>query len=268
MSGSNICEFCNKPFSKKSNLVKHQNICKQKETIDIIKQKDDIIKSKDIELKQKEDHINLLKSMLDKYIDKPNIINNNNSNNNVNSNTTNNLTIKHLVSKLEPINFQDVKEHMENYSNKYKDKGTTGFAQFLCDYPFKDKFITSNFSRNTIVYKTRDQNFIRDPESIHLLNQSIKENKDEVIEKAIERLEYINKKLKNYQDGDEFVEYVIKKSKLKKLICLAEDISTCQINDKEASSVFRNRGMHTYQDITKGDENNNEIEEERVLDEE
>jgi len=265
MSGSNICEFCNKTFSKKSNRVKHQTICKQKETIDIIKQKDDVIKSKDIELKHKEEQINLLKSMLDKYINKPNVINNNNSNNNVNSNTTNNLTIKQMVSKLEPINFQDVKEHMGQYSNKYKDKGTTGFAQFLCDYPFKDKFVTSNFSRNTIVYKTTDQNFIRDPESMYLLNRSIKENSNNIIEKAIERLECVNKKLKNYQDNDEFDEYVIKKSNLKKLICLAEDISTCQINDKEASNVFRNNGLKTYQHIIEGEDNNNEIEDEQFL---
>jgi len=263
MNDANVCEFCNKSFSTKGNCKAHKTTCKikkNKELEDAVSLKD-IIKQKEQELKQKEEQINFLKSMLDKYTDKPTVINYNNSNNNT-VNNNNNLTIKQMVSKLDPINFQDVKEHMENYSNNYKDKGTKGFAQFLCDYPFKDKFFTSDFSRNTIVYKTKEQNFIRDPDSSYLINRSIKENSSEIIQRAIDRLNFINTKLKKSNDEDEFDEYIIKKSELKKLITIAEDISSCQIADKEVSNVFRNSGIKTYQQLIEGDSiNNNELEE-------
>jgi hypothetical protein len=162
----------------------------------------------------------------------------------------NNFTIKQMVSKLEPINFQDVKEYMNEYSNSYKDKGTKGFAQFLCDYPFKDKFFTSDFSRNTIVYKTNEQKFIRDPESSYLINRSIKENSSDIIQKAIDRLNFLNTQIKNSSE-DDTEEYIIKKSKIKKLISIAEDISSSEFIDKDMSNVFRNSGLKIYQSMAK-----------------
>ena len=259
MNGLNVCEFCNKSFSTKGNCKAHKETCKIKKNKDLEEAVSlkDIIKEKDQELRQKEEQINFLKLMLDKYADKPTVINYNNSNNN-NTVNNNNLTIKQMVSKLDPIDFQDVKEHMENYSNNYKDQGTKGFAKFLCDYPFKDKFFTSDFSRNTIVYKTKEQNFIRDPDSSYLINRSINDNKSDILQKAIDRLNFINTKLKKSEDEDEFDEYVIKKSKLKKLISIIEDISSSRIiEDKDVSNVFRNNGINTYQQILEGDKHAN-----------
>ena len=165
-----------------------------------------------------------------------------------------------MVSKLDPINFEDVKTYINSYDNNYKDQGTKGFAQFLCDYPFKDKFVTSDYSRNTIVYKTNNMEFIRDPESSYLLNRSIKENSDAIIEKAENRLDFINRKIKKADGEDEMDEYVIKKSELKKLINVAENISSSKINDKDVSNVFRDSGLNTYQRIIEVDENNRQIE--------
>jgi hypothetical protein len=259
MNGANVCEFCNKSFSTKGNCKAHKETCKIKKNKDLEEAVSlkDIIKEKDQELRQKEEQINFLKLMLDKYADKPTVINYNNSNNN-NTVNNNNLTIKQMVSKLDPIDFQDVKEHMEKYSNNYKDQGTKGFAKFLCDYPFKDKFFTSDFSRNTIVYKTKKQNFIRDPDSSYLINRSINDNKSDILQKAIDRLNFINTKLKKSEDDNEFDEYVIKKSKLKKLICIIEDISSSKIiEDKDVSNVFRNNGINTYQQILEGYSNIN-----------
>jgi hypothetical protein len=145
-----------------------------------------------------------------------------------------------------------------NYSNNYKDQGAKGFAKFLCDYPFKDKFFTSDFSRNTIVYKTKEQNFIRDPDSSYLINRSINDNKSDILQKAIDRLNFINTKLKKSEDDNEFDEYVIIKSKLQKLICIIEDISSSKIiEDKDVSNVFRNNGINTYQQILEGYSNIN-----------
>jgi len=247
LNESNICHFCNKHFASKRNNIRHQNICKIKnnrelESIeslkneikqkeydikqkeeeiikkkdDEIKQKEEEIKKKDDQLRQKDEHIEFLKSIIETYTNKPTITYNNN--NSINTTTNNNLTIKQIVSKLDPIDFQDIKEYMDNYNNNYIDEGAKGFAKFLCDYPFKDKFVTSDFSRNTIAYKTRDSEFIRDPESSYLINRSIKENKDEIIEKSENRLDSINKKIKTFSEGNEFDDYIVKKSDIKKHI--------------------------------------------------
>jgi len=246
ISKSFRCEFCNKLFSTKGNCLRHHQTCKNKDIQDIIKKTEERLKYEQ-ELKIKDEQIKFLQSMLDKYADKPAVINYNNSNNNT---MNNNFTIKQMVSKLEPINFQDVKEYMNEYSNSYKDKGTKGFAQFLCDYPFKDKFFTSDFSRNTIVYKTNEQKFIRDPESSYLINRSIKENSSDIIQKAIDRLNFLNTQIKNSSE-DDTEEYIIKKSKIKKLISIAEDISSSEFIDKDMSNVFRNSGLKIYQSMAK-----------------
>ena len=86
LNSSLECEFCKKNFSTKSNCNKHKSICKIKkikeienrEKIDIINQKNEELKKKDYELKQKDEQITFLKSMLETYTNKPNIVNYNN----------------------------------------------------------------------------------------------------------------------------------------------------------------------------------------------
>lgn len=269
ITSSLSCEFCNKIFSTNGNCKKHKNICKYKKThdinnienktlTDIIKEKDNEIKKKEEQLLRKDQEIILLKSMLETYTNKPNIVYNN-SNNTVN----NNLTIKKMVSKLDPINFEEVKEYMGNYSNNYKDEGSPGFAKFLCEHPFKDKFITSDGSRNTIAYKTKEHSFIRDKDPSYLLNKSIKENSNEIIENAYNRLDIINSKIKNSADDDERDKYISKKSSISKLINIAENITDDSSNitiDKESSNVFRNSGINTYKKIFEESDQKNSIE--------
>ncbi len=244
---NNTCSFCNKKFSTKSNCTKHQKICKLKNNIEVesIESLKDELKKKDDQLRQKDEHIEFLKSIIETYVNKPTITYNNN--NSINTTTNNNLTIKQIVSKLDPIDFQDIKEYMDNYNNNYIDEGAKGFAKFLCDYPFKDKFVTSDFSRNTIAYKTSESDFIRDPESSYLINRSIKENKDEIIEKSENRLDSINKKIKIFSEGNEFDDYIVKKSDIKKHINIAENISSEKLSDKEVSNVFKNKGIDIRQ---------------------
>jgi hypothetical protein len=260
MNLDNTCSFCNKTFSTKSNCTKHQKICKLKNNIEVesmeslkdeLKKKEEEIKKKEDQLKQKDEHIEFLKSIIETYANKPTITyNNSNNNNSINTTTNNNLTIKQIVSNLDPIDFQDIKEYMDSYNNNYIDEGAKGFAKFLCDYPFKDKFVTSDFSRNTIAYKTRDVDFIRDPDSSYIINRSIKENKDEIIEKSENRLDSINKKIKTFSEGNEFDDYIVKKSDIKKHINIAENISTEKLSDKEVSNVFRNKGIDIRQKNT------------------
>jgi hypothetical protein len=244
------CQFCNKTFSRKGNCSRHQDICTSKYSKKENEELKYIINLQKDELKQKDYQITFLKSMLETYTNKPNIVNYN-SNNTVN----NNLTIKQMVTKLDPIDFKDIKEHMNNYSTSYQDKGAKGYAEFLCEHPFKDKFITTDFTRNTIAYKTKEIDFIRDPESCYLITRSIKENSEEIIEKASIRLKTINTKIKKTNDDDDFEEYISKKSDIKQLIDVAENISNKHIIDKDVSNIFKNNGLKTYQTLLENGSN-------------
>ena len=260
-----ICKFCNKTFSTKSNCVKHEKICETKNNTKLdsiesvkneikkidehlnqkdeqikkideqIKQKDEQIKQKDEQLKQKyeqikqkdeqlkqkDEFIELLKSIIYKYVNKPTITYNiiddeiDNENDTKNNNVT---TLKDTVSKLDPIDFQDIKKYIDKYNSEYIDKGEQGFLKFLYNYPFKDKFITSDFSRNTIAYKTKDVEFIRDPKGINLIKYSIKENIDDIIEKINQRLEFINNEITSCQDKYEVKKLINIKFKINKFI--------------------------------------------------
>jgi len=253
---SSICDFCNKTFSRKDNCDRHKLRCKNKIANDklehILKQKEEEIKEKDYQLRQKEDQINFLKSMLDKYADKPTIVNYNNSNNN--NTINNNLSIKQMVSKLDPINFKDVRDHMDNFTSSYQDQGTQGFAKFLCDHPFKDKFITTDFSRSIIAYKTNDHEFVRDPESAYLITRTLKENKDDIIDSSNVRLKFINNKIKNAEDDEDVEKFCSKKMNIKKLLDTTQNIDTTKINDKDMANVFRSSGVVTYQNILESKE--------------
>ncbi len=263
LNQANICEFCKRIFSSKSNCTKHKHICKIKKIIDeqnkestiILKQKEDEIKEKDFQLRQKEEQIKFLKSMLESYSNKTINVSYNNCNN-----VNNNLTIKQIVSKLDPINFKDVKHHMDNFTSSYQDQGTEGFAKFLCDYPFKDKFITTDYSRNTIAYKTKEQDFVRDPESTYLITRTLKENKEDIIDSSKDRLNFINNKIKKSKDEDDTEIYCSKKLNIKKLIDTTENIDSTKINDKDMSSIFRSSGVITYQNLIESKEITNENE--------
>ena len=264
LNQANICEFCNKSFSTKSNCTKHKITCKIKKNKeltdsivlkDIIKQKDEEISKNYTEIKQKEEQIKFLKSMIESLSNKPTNVSYNNCNN-----VNNNLSIKQIVSKLDPINFKDVKHHMGNFTSSYQDQGTEGFAKFLCDHPFKDKFITTDYSRNTIAYKTKEQDFVRDPESTYLISRTLKENKEDIIDSSKDRLNFINNKIKKSTDEDDTEIYCSKKLNIKKLIDTTENIDSTKINDKDMSSVFRSSGVITYQNLIESKEITNENE--------
>ena len=154
-----------------------------------------------------------------------------------------------MVSKLDPINFKDVRDHIDNFTSSYQDQGTQGFAKFLCDHPFKDKFITTDFSRSIIAYKTNDHEFVRDPESSYLINRTIKENKSDIIESSNIRLNFVNNKIMKSEEEEDIEKYCSKKMNIKNLIDTAQNVDITKINDKDMSNVFRNSGVVTYQNI-------------------
>jgi len=160
-----------------------------------------------------------------------------NKTNNITINN-NNINIKQIVSKLEPIDFKDMSKYMDKFTSRYIDESLIGIAKFICEHPYKGKFITTDYSRNTIAYRTKDINFIRDPDAFYLLKKTLEENKEDIVDKAKVRLCSINKKIKE-DEGDQYVD--IKKG-ISYSIDVAENILAMSI-DKDVSDVIKFHGI-------------------------
>jgi hypothetical protein len=201
-----VCSFCKKSFSTKGNCQKHLSICKVKKDSEVIKNKNEIeqIKQDNVLLKQEVDRLKFQIISLEKILlestKNSKQVNNSNCNNTRNSNNTQNtqnitintsLSIKDLLSNLEPIDFNEMKNSFENnLSNKYIDKGIEGLARFICEVPCQNKFLTTDYARKVISYKTPEQQIVVDPKANILINTAIKQNADIIIDKAEDRYQY------------------------------------------------------------------------------
>jgi hypothetical protein len=257
------CQFCNKEFHNISNLRRHQKSCK-----DILKHENEVLK-KNLEEKNKiiqtlqeeivqlksenmrckletenmilkqnaEERKNNYETLLDKF-DRP--INNNII-------TYNKTNVRQIVSKLEPICFDKIKESMSLLSNDYIDDGIKGFAKFLCDHSLNKKFITTDNSRSTIAYRTDFYDFIRDPECLTLINKTLKENNEEVIKKSLDRMEHYRQLMD--KDEEEYVDCSDKAMKVYELKKFAEASikENSDENIKAISNILCKHGLETYQ---------------------
>lgn len=273
------CLFCKKTFSSKGNCQRHLTICKVKKLVEEqnititnqeikeilvrdeqistlttkLLEKDKRISTLTIELLAKDEQINLLKSIIENQ--KPTVINNNNNYKNTNTNTNNTIN---YISNLEPINFEDMKEHFENnLSNKYIDKGVEGIAMFICDVPCENKFITSDYARKIVSYKTADEKTIIDPKGHILLNTAIKQNADTIIDKAEDRYQYWKNQIDDAREEDIEPDKsdIEKKNKTKKLKTIAqkakEDIT---FDCSDATNVIISKGMKNKVIVNTNDE--------------
>lgn len=261
-----VCKFCNKDFHNNFNLKRHQKSCKEilkhenevlKKSLEELKiEKNQIIQTLQEEITQlKNENIRCkfeiesairtaeerktnYETLLDKF-DRP--VNNNNI---ITYNKTN---IRQIVSKLEPICFDKIKESMSLLSNDYIDDGIKGFAKFLCDHSLNNKFITTDNSRSIIAYRTDFYDFIRDPECLTLINKTLKENHEEVIKKSIDRMEYYRKLMDEYDE--EYVDCSDKAMKVYELKKFAEASikEKPDENIKAISNILCKHGLETYQ---------------------
>jgi hypothetical protein len=279
------CEFCSKVYSTIYNLNKHKNKCKVKLQNDykILEEKYKAVNEKtskleciekmyeQIELKTKkleEENTELKKTIFKlqveydvekKYINeykenyKENYkellskVNSTTHINNINNaNNNNNITLKQVVSKLEPISYEEIKDSMTLFTNEYVDDGILGFARFLCDHSCNNKIITTDKSRNTIAYRTKLNDFIKDPECLILINKTLQDNSDEIIRKSVNRIEYYKELL---DTDDEFDTYFKRGSKILDLKKLTESSlkEKPDENIKKISNHLCTHGVRNYQ---------------------
>lgn len=252
MSESKICKYCSKEFTRKDSCIRHQKICPLKNQKEMF---DDILKQKDLQIKkleeellickvEKENESKILKELLEKQINKPTTTIIKSQTNNTNENfTINKLSLKQIVSKLDPVDFEEIKNSMDQLTDDYIDKGLEGFAYFLCNHPCKNKIVTTDNARNVIAYRTKKQEFVRDPEAHHLINRSLRENADTIIEKTKDRHSYWKEQYDEEIEPEFQTKEVENMSKTEKLLKNAKSAKkNIHIKTKSAVEVLKQIG--------------------------
>lgn len=247
-----ILEEDNNKIFKKCNLLEEENILLKNEKIEV-EGKIKIYESENMSLKLRVNTLETQNSVEQKYIQKyeenyKEMCSKMNTTLNINNltNANNNITLKQVVSKLEPISYDEIKDSMSLFTNEYIDDGVIGFARFLCEHSCNSKIVTTDKSRNTIAYRTKFNDFIKDPECLNLINKTLQDNAQDIIRKTQERSDYYRSMIDNDDDIDIYFKKGAKINELKKL---TESSLTEKPDDniKKMSGLLCNHGIKTYQ---------------------
>ena len=161
------CQFCLEQFSRKYNLVRHEQSCKlgvivsisvenqklleinekiTKEILEIRKEYEEKLRQKDLEIKE----------LAMAGINRPTTIN------------RNKITINQKISNLDPLHFEKMREFSEYLTIDHIKAGLDGYVDYALEYPLKNRVVCSDFARKKIKYKDTDGNVINDPEMTKL----------------------------------------------------------------------------------------------------
>ena len=234
----NKCIYCSKSFSTKQNTILHMNKCNCKDLYEENKKLKQEIERLETKIQELElNAVNKTKNTTKQI--------NNTQNNNIIINTSQSL--KDIISNLQPINFEEMKTVFENnFSNKYIDKGIEGLAQFICEVPCQNKFVTTDYSRKVITYKTSDQQIISDPKANILLNTAIKQNADTIIDKAEHRYKYWKSQVDESREEDVEPDETDLENKLhtKKLKTIAQRVKeNIPVDSTDATNLIVLKGI-------------------------
>jgi len=187
------CSGCNKNFTRKYTLKRHQINCNLKKEHKQIKEEKQELKNENKMLKQdvlnkdvlivklETQVLNLQKQIVEismKAVSRPI----NNTNNNINQKILNLIPItdNHFEEQACHLNL----EHIKN--------GAEGYAKYAVEYPLKGRALCSDFSRRKIKYKDKDGNVLVDPEMSKIsqnLFKAIESKNDELISSYITELQ-------------------------------------------------------------------------------
>lgn len=189
------CNYCKKDFSYKQNCVRHEKTCRFKSVKQELMSNNDInslskqleetkikLEEKKKEVEQKDEQIAFLKTLLESCIQKPTIQKTNQNTQNITIN--NNITTKDIVEVLEPIEFEEIKESLKEFGFKYIRKGIKGLAEYLCKTSCNGKIVVTDNSRDILAYNTKQKKYIRDPKGQYLLNKTLRDNSEILLEKV------------------------------------------------------------------------------------
>ena len=152
------CE-CGSVFTLRSTLKKHLGRCtyntpivkKLKEEIALLKNTNKELKNTIKELRNDKRQIQARYDKLSlTAVKRPTTI----------SNKT--MNINNFIKNMQPLKVQDIESSVPLLTLEHHSKGAEGYAEFALEFPFKDKIVCVDVSRNKIKYKNDDGDIIED----------------------------------------------------------------------------------------------------------
>ena len=72
------------------------------------------------------------------------------------------MNINNFIKNMQPLRVQDIESSVPLLTLEHHAKGAEGYAEFALEFPFKDKIVCVDVSRNKIKYKNDDGDIIED----------------------------------------------------------------------------------------------------------
>jgi hypothetical protein len=192
------CKGCNKTFEVLSNFERHKKSCKHPNMLKHYKEqlgklKDQIRKSQEdskAKIALLENTIKELredkKQLQDRYdklsltaVKRPTV-----------SNKT--MYVNNLIKNMQPLTLKDIESSVPMLTLEHHTQGAEGYAQFALEFPFKDKIVCVDVSRNKIKYKNDEGDIIEDVGFRKMMIKLCKSLKDRSFSLSIQHIDKLS----------------------------------------------------------------------------
>lgn len=187
------CNMCDKKFTTKIKLARHQIKCSVNPVsmeMQNLKYKKENVQLKLENSKIKSQNTFLLKQLenLQKRYDKLSLT----AVKRPTTSNTNKIEINNYIQKMQPLTVQHIKDSVPNLTLEHHVKGAEGYAEYAMEFPFKDKIVCVDTSRNKIKYKNEEGNVIEDVGFRKMMMKLCNEIKDRSLELSQEHYEKLS----------------------------------------------------------------------------
>ena len=152
-----ICDTCGKSFCSTSKLRRHKINCSSKELVIDLKRINKELQEKNISLEERcktlSEQLRQTQASYEKLsltaVKRPTV-----------SNKT--MYVNNLIKNMQPLTIKDIESTVPMLTLEHHAQGAEGYAQFALEFPFKDKIVCVDVSRNKIKYKNDEGDIIED----------------------------------------------------------------------------------------------------------
>ena len=127
------CKYCSKKFARQDNLVRHQRNCHSKIKY---QEKENYIKTLEDKLKKSEDRIQELEKIIEK--------------------TSQKSTVIQRISKLEILTSKYFRNQSKYLTESHIEKGLDGLVDYAVNYPLKNRLICTDKNRYILKYLSEE----------------------------------------------------------------------------------------------------------------